>query len=203
MVSASRVQLSDRLLHIYQIVDSVRTARAIQAGQPAPDPFGLADDLQRRRARLTPAKCPLGAIVLIGLGIIFLLHTLDIWDFSAHRIWPLVLIAHRRFATGPPVGPDRRNSAGIRSRCHLPARIDGTGDSPDAGISVPARQHGRNPLRPHPAPAAGGHWTGQDFPEHGWPRPARGTAAIHSGWNTALRCQPAKCRRHIRKLSRR
>jgi hypothetical protein len=24
--------------------------------------------------------------------VIFLLHTLDIWDFSAHRIWPLVLI---------------------------------------------------------------------------------------------------------------
>jgi hypothetical protein len=30
--------------------------------------------------------------VLIGLGIIFLLHTLDIWEFSAHRVWPLVLI---------------------------------------------------------------------------------------------------------------
>ena len=31
-------------------------------------------------------------MILIGLGVIFLLHTLDIWDFSAHRIWPLVLI---------------------------------------------------------------------------------------------------------------
>jgi hypothetical protein len=31
-------------------------------------------------------------MILIGLGVLFLLHTLDIWDFSAHRIWPLVLI---------------------------------------------------------------------------------------------------------------
>jgi hypothetical protein len=31
-------------------------------------------------------------MVLIGLGAIFLLHTLDIWDFSAHRVWPLILI---------------------------------------------------------------------------------------------------------------
>ena len=28
--------------YIYQIIDSVRTAHALQAGQPAPDPFGLA-----------------------------------------------------------------------------------------------------------------------------------------------------------------
>ena len=38
------------------------------------------------------SKVPVGALVLIGLGAIFLLHTLDIWDFSAHRVWPLLLI---------------------------------------------------------------------------------------------------------------
>ena len=43
--------------------------------------------------RLDVSKAPVGALVLIGLGVIFLLHTLDIWDFSAHRVWPLVLIA--------------------------------------------------------------------------------------------------------------
>ena len=30
-----------RASYIYQIMDAVRTARAIQPGQPAPDPFGL------------------------------------------------------------------------------------------------------------------------------------------------------------------
>jgi Domain of unknown function (DUF5668)/B-box zinc finger len=77
---------------VYQIVDAVRTARAIQAGQPAPDPFGLTEAFSGGQ-KIDASKVPTGAIILIGLGILFLLHTLDIWDFSAHRIWPLVLIA--------------------------------------------------------------------------------------------------------------
>jgi TM2 domain-containing membrane protein YozV len=77
--------------YIYQIIDSVRSAWAIQLGQPAPDPFGLGTTFSSGE-RLDTSKVPVGAVVLIGLGVIFLLHTLDIWDFSAHRIWPLVLI---------------------------------------------------------------------------------------------------------------
>src|SRR5205085_5392800 len=78
--------------YFYQIIDSVRTARAIQLGQPPPDPFGLATTFSSGE-RLDTSKVPTGALVLIGLGVIFLLHTLDIWDFSARRVWPLVLIA--------------------------------------------------------------------------------------------------------------
>jgi hypothetical protein len=77
--------------YIYQIIDSVRSAWAIQLGQPAPDPFGLGTTFSSGE-RLDTSKVPVGALILIGLGVIFLLHTLDIWDFSAHRIWPLVLI---------------------------------------------------------------------------------------------------------------
>ncbi len=77
--------------YFYQIIDSVRTARAIQLGQPPPDPFGLGTTFSAGE-RVDVSKVPVGALVLIGLGVIFLLHTLDIWDFSAHRIWPLVLI---------------------------------------------------------------------------------------------------------------
>jgi hypothetical protein len=77
--------------YFYQIIDSVRTARALQLGQPAPDPFGLGSTFSGGE-RLDVSKAPVGAMVLIGLGILFLLHTLDIWDFSAHRIWPLILI---------------------------------------------------------------------------------------------------------------
>src|SRR5882672_11470663 len=77
--------------YIYQIIDSVRTARAIQLGQPPPDPFGLGTTFSAGE-RVDVSKVPVGALILIGLGVIFLLHTLDIWDFSAHRIWPLVLI---------------------------------------------------------------------------------------------------------------
>jgi TM2 domain-containing membrane protein YozV len=81
--------------YFYQIIDSVRTARAIQLGQPPPDPFGLGTTFSTGFSpgdRMDVSKVPVGALVLIGLGTIFLLHTLDIWDFSAHRVWPLILI---------------------------------------------------------------------------------------------------------------
>jgi hypothetical protein len=77
--------------YFYQIIDSVRSARALQLGQAPPDPFGLGTTFSGGE-RLDVSKAPVGALILIGLGVIFLLHTLDIWNFSAHRIWPLVLI---------------------------------------------------------------------------------------------------------------
>src|ERR1700687_5187400 len=81
--------------YFYQIIDAVRAARAIQLGQPPPDPFGLGTTFSSGLGssdRFDTSKVPVGALVLIGLGAIFLLHTLDIWDFSAHRVWPLLLI---------------------------------------------------------------------------------------------------------------
>jgi hypothetical protein len=86
--------------YIYQIFDAVRTARALQMGLAPPDPFGLGTTFSSGFSsgtgsgdRVDVSKVPVGALVLIGLGVIFLLHTLDIWDFSARRVWPLVLIA--------------------------------------------------------------------------------------------------------------
>ena len=77
--------------YVYQIIDSVRTARAIQLGQPPPDPFGLAQTFGVGE-RLDTTKVPAGAVVLIGLGVIFLLHTIGIFEFGLHRFWPLILI---------------------------------------------------------------------------------------------------------------
>ncbi len=77
--------------YFYQIFDAVRSARAIQLGQQPPDPFGLAGTFSVGD-RVDTSKIPLGALILIGLGVVFLLHTLDIWEFSPHRLWPLILI---------------------------------------------------------------------------------------------------------------
>src|SRR5215471_8469706 len=81
--------------YLYQIIDAVRTARAIQLGEPLPDPFGLATMFGSGGG--TPAekteaatKVPVAAAVLIGLGLLFLFNTA--FDFSLHRYWPLVLI---------------------------------------------------------------------------------------------------------------
>jgi len=75
--------------YFYQISDSIRTAKAIQAGQPAPDPFGL-EQMFGTGERMEGAKVPVGAAILIGLGVLFLINT--VFDFSLHRFWPLILI---------------------------------------------------------------------------------------------------------------
>jgi hypothetical protein len=84
--------LSMGFFYFYQIIDAVRTARALQLGQPVPDPFGLAQTFGVGE-RVDTAKVPIGAVVLIGLGVLFLLHTVGLFEFGLHRFWPLILIA--------------------------------------------------------------------------------------------------------------
>ncbi len=155
--------------YFYQIIDSVRTARAIQMGQPPPDPFGLGTTFSSgfgSSDRIDASKVPVGALILIGLGAIFLLHTLDIWDFSLHRVWPLVLIAIGGVPVVSTVGVHRAGASGIRSH-GKPARIDGAGGTAHARNSVPAREHGRDPVRPHPAVAVDCDWVGKNIREFG------------------------------------
>ncbi|MFZ0289360.1 MAG: DUF5668 domain-containing protein [Candidatus Sulfotelmatobacter sp.] len=78
--------------YVYQIIDAVRTAHALQAGQPAPDPFGLAQAFSMGEKSETK-NIPTVAIILIGLGVLFLLHTMNIWEFGLDRFWPIILIA--------------------------------------------------------------------------------------------------------------
>jgi len=91
--------------YVWQIIDSVRTARAIQMGQPPPDPLGLAhafgaadpvapgQPLQPAQAvPATPPKIPTAAVVLIGLGILFLLQTAGVFEFGWERVWPFFLV---------------------------------------------------------------------------------------------------------------
>lgn len=84
---------------VYQIIDAARTAKAIQLGEPAPDPFGLASMFGSGPSPLpgaampgtrTETKIPIAAVILIGLGVLFLINTA--FDFSLHRYWPLILI---------------------------------------------------------------------------------------------------------------
>jgi len=78
--------------YVYQIIDSVRSAHALQLGQPAPDPFGIARTFG---AGEQPSKSnvPIGAVVLIALGLLFLLHTMDVWFLDFRYLWPTILIA--------------------------------------------------------------------------------------------------------------
>jgi TM2 domain-containing membrane protein YozV len=76
----------------YMAFDAYRTAKALQAGQPAPaDPFGL--NLVGTGQPLNWSRAPVGAIILIGLGTIFLFNTMGWLHFWwLQRMWPVILI---------------------------------------------------------------------------------------------------------------
>jgi hypothetical protein len=77
---------------IYQIIDAVRSAKAIQAGEPAPDPFGLSQAFGTGE-RLEATKVPVGAAILIGLGVLFLLHSARILEIGVWLFVALILLA--------------------------------------------------------------------------------------------------------------
>ena len=77
--------------YVYQIIDAVRTAKALQLGQPAPDPFGLAAAFGAGE-KFEGTKVPAGAAILIGLGILFLLHTAGLFDVGMGVLISLALI---------------------------------------------------------------------------------------------------------------
>ncbi len=77
--------------YIYQIIDAVRSAKAIQMGEPVPDPFGLAQTFGTGE-KLEGTKVPTGAAVLIALGVLFLLHTAGLFEVGMGVVVSLVLI---------------------------------------------------------------------------------------------------------------
>ncbi|MBV9610150.1 MAG: hypothetical protein JO187_11380 [Acidobacteria bacterium] len=111
--------------YVYQIIDAVKSAKALQMGAPAPDPFGLGGVFGTSNfgrpvnapfvggtetpagnpgpanpagtagppAAATPTNVPLGAVILIGLGVLFLLHNAGMFHmYWFGHIWPLFLI---------------------------------------------------------------------------------------------------------------
>jgi cell wall-active antibiotic response 4TMS protein YvqF/B-box zinc finger protein len=76
---------------VYQIIDAVRSAKAIQVGEPSPDPFGLAQTFSGE-TKFDTSKVPVGSVILIGLGVLFLLHTMKILEFGFERFWPLIIV---------------------------------------------------------------------------------------------------------------
>jgi Domain of unknown function (DUF5668) len=93
--------------YVWQIIDSVRTAKALQMGLTPPDPFGLAQAFggaeptppgqPMQPAQATEAthasRVPTAAVVLIALGVLFLLQTAGVFEFGWDRVWPFFLIA--------------------------------------------------------------------------------------------------------------
>ena len=71
----------------YMAIEAHRTAHLLQAGQTVDEYSSL---LNLRGGH----NVPLAAVALIALGVLLLLHTLDVLDFEVvARFWPVVLIA--------------------------------------------------------------------------------------------------------------
>ena len=80
----------------YQVFDAVRTAKAKLHGLPVPeDPLGLNRGLWGSGDTTGSfSHVPTGAIVLIGLGVLFLLSNAGLFHWNwIGRLWPLILIA--------------------------------------------------------------------------------------------------------------
>jgi hypothetical protein len=82
---------------LYMIWDAYKTARARITGEPVPDPLGINNLFGMESAAVkanTPgipgAAPPLGAIILIGLGVLFLLG--DIEPRIAKSFLPMIMI---------------------------------------------------------------------------------------------------------------
>ncbi len=107
---------------IYMPLEAYRTAKAREKGLPPPDPLGMNNwftpSPQGTRVSATPtgivpnagggtvppeaqlpdqpcsSRVPIGAVVLIGLGVLFVLDELGALHFDwIWRFWPLILIA--------------------------------------------------------------------------------------------------------------
>jgi len=106
----------------YLVFDAYKTAHAIELGQPLPDPFGLermfpsgshhaassavaggagaGATANSAVPATTPgappryrSSVPTGAVILIVLGLLFLLHTVGLFQYDISRFWPVILIA--------------------------------------------------------------------------------------------------------------
>ena len=102
--------------YVYQIIDAVRTAHALQAGQPVPDPYGLGQTFSlgdRSESKSVPAV----AIILIGLGVLFFLHTMNIFEFGLDRFWPMLLIFFGAWMGAKQLGIFGQSSALRRFSC--------------------------------------------------------------------------------------
>ena len=74
---------------IYMGFDAYHTAKRRRLGQPLDEFYGIVP----MGARST--RVPIGPVVLIGIGVLFLLNNLDLLDIhKAARYWPAVLIVY-------------------------------------------------------------------------------------------------------------
>jgi hypothetical protein len=106
--------------YFYMVIDSYQTAKYKQLCKPAPDWFGLGD---------MKMNAPIGAALLIGLGVLFLLDNLGIPVFNQiGKFWPVLLIVAGFLLLQRRLGGHRREVEVTPGACEKP---------PDGPSNVP------------------------------------------------------------------
>jgi hypothetical protein len=95
--------LGTSAFYFYMVIDSFQTAKAKSMGKPVPEWFGLGE---------VKMNVPMGAALLIGLGVLFLLDNLGVPVINQlGRFWPVILIVagvlllQRRMSGSKPQAP--------------------------------------------------------------------------------------------------
>lgn len=95
---------------LYMALEAYHTAKRRMFGQPLDEFSGLLE------VRRQPGRVPFGPIALIGLGVIFLLHTLGKLPLARIlRFWPVLLIAAGLYLLFARLGGGAAPNAGIDS----------------------------------------------------------------------------------------
>ena len=96
--------------YFYMVIDSFQTAKARMLGRPTPEWFGLSD---------MKMNAPIGAALLIGLGLLFLLDNFGIPVIrEIGKFWPVLLIViglallQRRMGGGSAQNPSASQPPG-------------------------------------------------------------------------------------------
>ena len=104
----------------YMAFEAYHTARKRQMGEPA-DEFSSIVPLRSSRG----ASFPVGPVILIAIGILFLLNTMDILRFGQIiRYWPVALIALGAFMLYERIAPSH-----------------GSGSAPSAPLEASRERH--------------------------------------------------------------
>jgi hypothetical protein len=102
---------------LYQFVDAIQSAKAMQMGKPAPDPLGIGQTFSPG-GQVDSSKIPIGAVILIVIGLLFLMKT--VLNFDLDHFWPLLLIGLGLWLGGTRVG-----MFGSGAKCANPGALMG------------------------------------------------------------------------------
>ena len=133
---------------LYMPIEAMHTARAIRRGEPVDEFWGLFG------LRSGASSSPVGGVLLIVMGVVFLLHSLGYWRLGdAARFWPVTLIAlgiyllYRRVKEqGDAAPPAASSNGGVLPSLQVPD------SSPEDSGTAPRP---REEDRPGGAPAEG------------------------------------------------